>query len=63
MLYLDWLDEYLLNDIYFIIWLDKMKNVIKEVKTTVPYIVTSHGGVFFFLSYKMVRELKVKLIK
>ena len=52
----DLLDDFIIDKIYHLVWLMKMKYVLNEIKTTIPFIITSHGGIYFYIGY--IKELK-----
>lgn len=51
MLLFNYLDEYILDYIYFIVWYDKYKIILNELKHTTPHIYYKHGGSCWSINY------------
>ena len=61
MLYFQILDEFLILYIFKLVWLMNMKEVIKELRLSIPCVIYNHGGCCWNINYnKIVKEFKSK---
>lgn len=48
---MDYLDEYIQRRIYKLVWKMNMKKIIDEIHSTVPLLIYSNYGVYFFIGF------------